>query len=292
MQEINQATATAEKTSPELEPSVVRTFAGQRKSFYQNIHMLLRYREMIYMWTAREVKSRYRQSFLGAGWVIAQPVFQMIVLTVIFGKLIKVSSEGFAYPVFSYTALLPWTLFSNSIASGIPSISGNMSLISKIYFPREVLPISCILARTVDFLISSIVFVALMLWYHLPFHSTLIYVPLLILIQSIFALGIVLLGTGINVFMRDVSIALPLVLQIWMYASPVIYPTSLIPASWRTLYSLNPMAGIIDSYRRVVLLGNAPDPRLLASATVLAVLFCAVSYRYFKRLERLMSDVL
>ena len=167
-----------------------------------------------------------------------------------------------------------------------------MSLIGKIYFPREILPLSAILTRTVDFFFASFVFIGLMIWYRMPVHFSLIYVPLLLIIQTLLALGMALLGASVSVFIRDISFALPLVLQIWMYITPVIYPMSLVPDRWRKIYALNPMVGIVDSYRRVVLFGEAPDLKYLGLATLLTTILCFLAFRYFKKLEKIMSDVL
>jgi len=247
---------------------------------------------MLFLWTSRELRSRYRQSVLGFGWALIQPVFQVVVISVIFGKFIQVPSDGIPYPIFAYTALLPWMLFASSVSSAIPSVTGNMYLVTKIYFPREILPLSAILTRVVDFAIASLVFVALMIWYDIPAHSSLIYVPLLLLVQTLLALGISLLGAAVSVFLRDISFALPLAMQLWMYASPVIYPLSIVPERWRNLYLLNPMAGIIDSYRRTMLFGKPPDLAYLGIAAALSVGLCLLAYGYFKKLEMSMSDVM
>ncbi len=247
---------------------------------------------MLFLWTSRELRSRYRQSVLGFGWALIQPVFQVVVISVVFGNFIHVPSAGIPYPVFAFAGLLPWILFTGSVSSAIPSMLSNMSLITKIYFPREILPISAILARLLDFAIGSVVFAGLLIWYSIPLHATLFYVPLLLTIQTLLALGISLLGAGVSVYLRDISFALPLGMQLWMYASPVVYPSGLVPEKWRTIYMWNPMAGIIDSYRRVILAGKPPDMHYLGLAAALSIALCVFSYGYFKKLERTMSDVL
>jgi lipopolysaccharide transport system permease protein len=256
------------------------------------LRLLVHYRELLFLWTGRELRSRYRQSVLGFGWALVQPLFQIVVISVVFGKILHVPAQGFPYPIFAYTALLPWMLFAGSVSSAIPSVTGNMSLVSKIYFPREILPLSSILARIVDFAIASLVFAALMIWYGLPLHLTLVYVPLLLSVQTLLAIGVSLLGAAVSVFLRDISFAVPLGMQLWMYASPVLYPLDIVPEKWRNLYLLNPMAGIIDSYRRIMLFGQSPDMKYLGISTALAVGLCLISYAYFKKLERAMSDVL
>lgn len=264
----------------------------QQRSLGQNLKLIVEYRELLLTWTVREIKARYRQSALGFGWALIQPVFQMVVISIIFGNFLRVPSGNVPYPVFAYAALLPWTLFSGSITAAVPSVLTNMQLVTKIYFPREILPLSAMLARLVDFAIASLVFVGLMLWYDIPVHTTLVYVPLLLLIQMILAAGVGLLGAAISVFLRDISFAIPMVMQIWMYISPVIYPLDQVPERWRTLYMLNPMAGIIDSYRRVILHGELPDLTLLAVSAATSLVLFAASYVYFKRLEMAMSDII
>jgi lipopolysaccharide transport system permease protein len=265
---------------------------GQQRSLWQNLRQLASYRELLISWMGREIRSRYRQSVLGFGWALIQPLFQMIVITVIFGTFLQVPSEGIPYAVFTYAAILPWSLFANSISAAVPSILNNMQLVTKIYFPREILPLSAILARLVDFAIALLVFAGLVAWYRIPVYQTWLFVPLLLIIQITLALAISLLGAAISVFLRDVSFAIPLAMQLWMYATPVIYPLNLVPERWRSLYLLNPMAGIIDSYRRVLLQGQPPDLGYLGVAAAVSFLLCAVSYAYFKRLETAMADII
>ncbi len=264
----------------------------QRRSFWQNLRLLAHYRELLLRWTSREIRARYRQSVLGFGWALVQPAFQMIVISIVFGSFVRVPSEGIPYPIFAYAALLPWTLFASSISGAVPSVIQNMQLVTKVYFPREILPLSAILARLVDFAIASLVFVGLILWYHIPIHATLLFVPLLLAIQMVLALGVSLLGAAISVFLRDISFAIPLGMQLWMYATPVIYPLSMVPERWRAFYLLNPMAGIIHSYRWVVLQGQLPDFGYLGVATFISLLLCAIAYAYFKQLEMAMADII
>lgn len=263
-----------------------------RRPFLDNLRSLINYREMLFTWTMREVRSRYRQSALGFTWALIQPVVQMVVITIIFGNFLKVPSDGVPYPVFAYAALLPWTLFAGSISAAVPSILSNMELVTKIYFPREILPLSAILARLVDFLIASLVFVFLLIYFNIPVSFTIIFVPVLLIIQCLLAIGVGLLGAAVSVFLRDISFALPLVMQLWFYATPVIYPISQVPEEWRMLYSLNPMVGVIEGYRAVILEGTWPDFILLGWSTVFALILVFLAYLYFKRLEMAMSDII
>ncbi len=268
------------------------TILKPKRPFSDSFGLLYRFKELLWVWTMREIKGRYRQSALGFGWALVQPVFQMVVISIIFGGFLRVSSGDVPYPVFAYAAILPWTFFSGSINSAVPSILQNMQLVTKIYFPREILPLSAVLSRLVDFAVASIVFIGLLWWYKIPLHVTILYVPFLLGIQIILAAAIGLLGSAISVFLRDISFAVPLAMQLWMYASPVIYPIDQVPERWRWLYMLNPMASIIDSYRRVILHGQMPDFGALSIALVTAVLLFVVAYWYFKRLEMAMSDII
>ena len=269
----------------------VRTLEAHRP-LTQNIRVLSDYRELLFNWTAREIKSRYRQSVLGAGWAVIQPLIQMAVISTIFGGLLRVPSDGVPYPVFAFAALAPWTMFSQSITAAVPSLRGNMDLVTKVYFPREILPISAILARLIDFGAAFLVFLGMLLWYGMPAQGTMILLPLLLLIQITLAAGLSLWGAAVGVFVRDVSFAVPLGLQIWMYMSPVIYPLSMVPPKWRPIYLLNPMAGIIDAYRNVMLAGVWPNWTSLAYAAAASLLLFVTAYIYFKRVEMAMSDII
>lgn len=263
-----------------------------RRSLRENLRHLIDYRELLMVWTAREIRARYRQSVLGLGWAFVQPLVQIVVIAVIFGGVLRVPTGGIPYPIFAFAAILPWNLFASSITASVPSIIANMDLVNKIYFPREFLPLSTMLSRLVDFAVASIIFIALMIYYQMPLHPTLIYVPLLIVIQMLLAMGIGLLGSAVSVFVRDISFAIPLLMQIWMYASPVVYPMTLVPEEWQNLYLLNPMAGIIHSYRMVMLLGLKPDMAYLGYSALFSVFLCVIAYIFFKRIEMAMSDII
>lgn len=262
------------------------------RSLRMNLDLLFSHRELIFSWVLREMRARYRQSVLGFGWALVQPVVQMVVISVIFGAFLRVPSEGIPYPVFAYVAILPWTLFAGSLVAAVPSIIMNMDLVTKIYFPREIIPISAVLARLVDFAIASIVFVGLMIWYQVPIHSTTLFVPVLLVIQLLFTIGVGLLGAAITVFIRDISFAIPVAMQLWMYACPVIYPSSMVPEQWKSLYFLNPMAVLIESYRQVILFGELPDFSYLALATGISLFLFIFGYINFKRVEMAMADII
>ena len=240
----------------------------------------------------RDFKVRYSQSALGAAWAILQPLSLMVVYSVIFSVFIKVPTDGIPYPIFAYTALLPWGLFSNSLSFAIPSLVNNMNLVSKIHFPREILPLSAILVGLVDFLIASSIFVFMLLIYRISIGPAILLVPLVLTIQVILIFGISLLASAINVFYRDVRFVIPLALQIWMYLSPIIYPSNLVPERLRPIYFLNPMAVLIDTYRRTILLNQMPNWPYLGLAALLSSLLTIFAYRYFKRAEREFADLI
>ncbi|MCL5999493.1 MAG: ABC transporter permease [Chloroflexi bacterium] len=253
---------------------------------------LYRYRDLLWMWTLRDIKVRYKQSLLGAAWAIVQPLSLMLIFSVIFSYFVKVPTEGIPYPVFSYSAVLPWTFFAASISFAVPSLVQNMSLVTKIYFPREILPMSAVGASMVDFLIACGVFAIMLVLYDIPFRVTLVLAPVLLLIQVFFTLGIVLFSSALNVFYRDIRFVVPLLVQLWMYVSPVIYPVTTVPESLRGLYMLNPMAGLIEAYRAIALRGSWPQWEYLAISAAVAVVVFILGYAYFKRVEWQFADLI
>lgn len=251
---------------------------------------LIQARELLFTWAKRDFKVRYSQSVLGAAWAILQPLSLMVIFSVIFSVFIRVPTDGIPYPIFAYTALLPWSFFANSLNSAIPSLVNNMNLVSKIHFPREILPLSAIIVGTADFLVASSIFVLMLFIYRIAVGLTVLFVPLVLAIQVILTLGISLLASAVNVFYRDVRFVIPLSLQVWMYLSPIIYPVNLVPERVRPIYFLNPMAVFIDTYRRTILLNQMPDWPYMGTAALVSVLFTIISYRYFKRAEREFAD--
>jgi lipopolysaccharide transport system permease protein len=262
------------------------------KTVIESLRDLASQRTLLLQWTQRELRARYRQSILGVGWALAAPFFQMIVISIIFGRFLRVPTGDIPYPVFLYVAMLPWTLFAGSVAAAIPSLLTHMDLVTKTYFPREILPLSLIIARLADFALAAIILVGLFVWYRVEITSTIVWVPLLLILQIVLSIGLGLAGAAISVFVRDISFAVPLVMQLWMYATPVIYPVDMVPEPLRVLYWLNPMAGIIDGYRRTVLEGLAPRGGPLIISATICVLMGIIGYVIFKRLEMAMADVI
>lgn len=262
------------------------------RNMIDNLQTLWEHRDLLWMWSVRETSVRYKQSLLGISWAVLQPLAFTLMFTLVFSLVIEVPTAGIPYPVFSFTAMLPWTLLATSVSFGVSSLVNNMNLVTKIYFPREILPLAAVAAAGVDFLVAAMLFALMLIWYRIPMTLAVVWLPLLILIQLALIVGVVLIGAGVLVFFRDVRFLVPLGLQLWLYASPVIYPSSLIPAQWQWLYCLNPMVGLLESYRAVLLYGQLPSPLLLTPSVVIAVLLLFGGYSWFKRIEPAFADLI
>jgi homopolymeric O-antigen transport system permease protein len=261
--------------------------------FFRALKDLYRYRGLLMTWTMREVRIRYSQSLLGVAWAVLQPLSLMLIYTMVFVLFVRMPSDNSPYPLFSYIALLPWMFFASSLTFGTASITNNMNLVTKIYFPREILPIASIGASLVDFFVASGLFVTMLAYYAPPQGmAALLWLPVLLCGQIALTTGVVLLASAVNVFYRDVRFVIPLVTQLWLYATPVIYPVSLVPEPFRKVYMLNPMAGIIDSYREVLLHGRSPNLEYLAFSVVISTGVLFSGYRLFKRAEMTFADVI
>ena len=249
------------------------------------------YRELIYFLTWREVKVRYKQTVLGASWAVIQPLFTMLVFNLFFGRLAKLPSDGIAYPLFSLTALIPWTFFANSLTQSSNSLVANSNLISKVYFPRLVIPVSAVLPGAVDFGISFVLLLVLMPFYGMIPSERIVLFPLFFLLALIISLGVGLWLSALSVEYRDVRYTIPFLVQFWMFATPVAYPASLLHGPWRTLYGLNPMVGVVEGFRWAVLGTNAQSgPEILVSS--LAALFLlSTGGLYFRRMEKTVADI-
>ena len=253
-----------------------------------NLRDLWSYRELLYFLTWRDVKIRYKQTMLGAAWAILQPLLLMLIFTFFFARLAGISSGGVPYPLFAYAGLLPWTFFANAITASGNSLVSNQNLITKVYFPRTLIPSAAVAAGLVDFAIAFLLLIALMFYYQVPLHPTVLILPLLIILTAVLALGVGLLMSALNVKYRDVRYALPFLIQCWMFASPVIYP---LPARWRTILSLNPMAGIIEGFR-AALFGEPMRWSTLGLSAVMALLILIFATFVFKRMEKSFADVI
>ena len=249
------------------------------------------FRELLYFLTWRDVKVRYRQTILGGAWAVLQPLLSMVVFSIFFGRLAKMPSDGLPYPLFSYAALVPWTFFSNGLSQSATSLVGSANLIRKVYFPRLVVPISSVIACLVDFAVAFVLLLVMMLFYHrAPSLNVLMVLPLLLL-ALLTTLGAGFWLSAMNVRFRDVRYVLPFLTQLWLFASPVVYPSSLLKEPWHTLYGLNPMATVVEGYRWA-LLGSpsAPGSMALVSTLVALALFGSGAY-HFRSMERTFADI-
>lgn len=252
---------------------------------------LWKYRELLYFITWRDVKVRYKQAVLGVAWAIIQPLMTMVIFSLIFGKLAKLPSEGLPYPVFSYSGLLPWQLFAGTLQRGGTSLVGNANLITKVYFPRLIIPLSATAAGLVDFGISFVVLFGLMLYYGMVPSWAVLWLPLFVLFTLLTALAVGLWVSALNVQYRDVQHMIPFVVQAWMFISPVAYSAELIPEGpWRILYGVNPLTGVIQGFRWALLGGHPPDVLMAVSVIVVGVLLLSGLF-YFKRMEKTFADV-
>ena len=256
-----------------------------------NLKDVWEYRELLYFLAWRDVKVRYKQTVLGVVWAVMQPVFTMIVFSIFFGWLVKVPSDGLPYPFFAFCALLPWQLFASSLTATSNSLVANQHLITKISFPRLVIPLSATAGSLLDFSIAFLVLLAMMVGYKIVPTIAMLTLPLFVLLTIAVALGIGMWFSALNVKYRDVRHVLPFLTQVWMFATPVVYPSSLVPESWRMLYALNPMVGVVEGVRWALLgTGNAPGPMLLLSTAVTSVLLVSGVF-YFRRAERTFADM-
>jgi len=256
-----------------------------------NLGDLWEYRELLYFLVWRDLKVRYKQTVLGAAWAIIQPLFLMLVFTVFFGRLIGVPSEGLPYSIFAYTALLPWQLFARALSDASVSLVANERVITKVYFPRLLVPAAAVISSLVDFAIAFVLLLGMMLFYGVYPGSAIIALPVFILLVLIAALGVGFWLSALNAIYRDVRYTLPFLTQLWMFATPVAYPSSLLHEPWRTLYGLNPMAGVVEGFRWALLgNANAPGPLIWASAAAALVILVSGAF-YFRRMERTFADV-
>jgi lipopolysaccharide transport system permease protein len=241
--------------------------------------------------TWRDLKVRYKQTVLGAAWAILQPFLSMVVFSVFFGRWLGVPSGDVPYPVFSYTALLPWGLFSKAIADAGRSLVTNRAMITKVYFPRLTIPLASVLAGIVDFSIAFVVLIGMMFFYKIQITSTILTLPFFLLLTLITSLGVGLWLSAMNVFYRDIGYIIPFLTQIWFYLSPIVYSTSTVPEKWQPIYALNPMVGVIDGFRWA-LLGQEPGPGpLLVISSITAVIMLVSGVIYFRRVERTFADM-
>jgi lipopolysaccharide transport system permease protein len=274
---------------PVSEPTIVH-IAPPRGLFELRLGELWEYRELLYFFVWRDVKVRYKQTVLGVAWVILQPLMTMGVFTIFFGRFAKLPSQGLPYPVFYFAALVPWAYFSQALIACTTIVVANQHVITKVYFPRLILPMAAVCSGLVDFAIGFVVMIILTLSFGIHPHATVLLLPVFMLLAVLTAFGVGLWTSALNALYRDVASIIPFVVQFWMFASPVAYPSSLVPAKWRWLYGLNPMAGVIDGFRWALTgRGQPPGSQMAVSAVVVLVLVAA-GLLFFQRVEGTVAD--
>lgn len=256
-----------------------------------DLRELWEYRELLYFFVWRDVKVRYKQTVIGVAWAIIQPFMTMVVFSLFFGKLAKIPSHGLPYPIFYYSALLPWTYFANALQNATNAIISHQNLVKKVYFPRLILPLSAVLDALVDFAVAFLVLIGMMLFYGIVPTWKFLLLPAFLLLAVATALGVGLWLSALNAIYRDIRYAVPFLVQFWMFASPVAYPSSLVPERWQWLYGLNPMAGVIEGFRWA-LTGQGQPPGLLFGVSILAVLLILMGgLIYFRKMEGIVADL-
>jgi lipopolysaccharide transport system permease protein len=271
---------------------VIRPPDSAWPSIAAHLRQLPDYLDLLRTLSVHRISVRYRQTLLGIGWAVLQPLLMMMIFAVVFSRLAGIPSEGAPYPLFAYVALLPWTLFSTAVTSGTGSLVSHTELITKVYFPREILPLTYVIAALFDFTMGLGVLALLMAWYQVPVTLAVLWIAPLALLLAAWALAMALIFSAAQVRWRDVGVAMPVLVQLWMFVSPVIYPLAVVPGAWRPAYLLNPLAGIINSFRDVLLRGQAPEPGPLVSAAAVTAFVLPLAYLVFKRAEATMADVL
>jgi len=289
-----EAQATAEVRAegiPSTQDLPVTVIEPSRGWLSLNLRDLWEYRDLLFFLAWRDISVRYKQTVLGAAWAVIQPFFSMVVFSLFFGRLAKIPSEGVPYPIFSYAALLPWHYFATAMTSSSDSLIGSQNLLTKVYFPRLVIPLASVIPAMVDFAVAFVVLLGMMLFYHIAPTWNIVWLPAFLLLALVTALGVGLWLSAMNVKYRDIRYAVPFLVQFWMFASPVTYPSSLVPETWRALYGLNPLAGVIEGFRWALLgTQTAPGPMTAVSALAALLLLLSGAF-YFRRMEKTFADV-
>lgn len=288
IQDDSQGVASSSHELPEHPVAVIEPSRGW---VALNLRDLWHYRDLLYILTERDVKVRYKQTALGAAWAIVQPLFTMLVFSLFFGKLAGMPSDGVPYPLFVYAGILPWIFFSNALTKSGNSLVSNSNLITKVYFPRMIIPIATVAAGLLDFLIAFVFLVALMFYYGVGFSVNLLMLPVLTLLTSLLAIGVGMYASALNVKYRDIGQILPFLVQLWMFATPIIYPASIIPADWRWVLAINPLTGIIEGYR-AAFFGKPFDWFALTISAVITFAILIYAAYTFRKMERGFADVI
>lgn len=257
-----------------------------------NLRELWESRELVYFLVWRDIKVRYKQTVLGAAWAIIQPLFNLLLFSVFFGRLAKMPSDGLPYPLFSYTALVPWTFFAQGLTQASNSLVGNPDLVKKVYFPRLAMPLARVLACLLDFCFAFLSLLAMIIYYKVELTLRVAWLPMFVLLALVTSLGVSLWFSAMNVLFRDVQYVMPFLVQAWLFATPVVYPSSLLSEPWRTLYGINPMVGVVEGFRWALLGSHtAPGPMVIVSSLVALAMLVSGLF-YFRRMERTFVDIL
>lgn len=256
------------------------------------VDLFTTWKDLLGQLTAREIKARYKQSILGYAWVLLVPLVRLVVMSIVFSLFFRITTDPIPYPLFLFAALVPWTFTASGVSAATSSLVANGSLITKIKLPREIFPTAAILVKGVDFLLSLVVLALLMVYFRFPLHLTVVALPLIMFVQFILVMGVSLFLSAINVFYRDVENLLEVIMMVWMYLTPVIYPPEFIPARYQSLFNLNPMMGIVNAYRNVLLWGVWPPLTSFTYAVVISLVLFFTGYAFFKAKSKYFADVL
>ena len=260
--------------------------------FHLDLNAVWHYRELLYFLIWRDIKVRYKQTVIGAGWAVLQPLMTMVIFSIVFGNFAKIPSDGVPYPVFAYAALLPWNFFAQALSRSGNSLVGSANLITKVYFPRLVIPIAAAVASIVDFAIALVILLGMMIWFSIPPTWATLTLPLFLALSLVTALSVGLWLSALHVRYRDVGYIIPFLTQVWMYASPVVYPVSVVPEKWRLVYSLNPIVGVIEGFRWALLNTHTPDFSAMAISGVIVIALLLGGIVYFRQMEQTFADVI
>ncbi len=275
-----------------LEPArIPLTITSDRSWTRLRFREVWEYRELLGFLALRDIKVRYKQTVFGIAWALIQPFFTMLVFSLFFGRLAKMPSDGVPYPIFCYAAMVPWSFFAGAVSHAADSLVGSANLISKVYFPRIIMPMAVMLSGLVDFLVAFALVIGMMAYYHMIPTLQIIWLPAFLLLALVTALGVGLWLAALNVQFRDVRYTLPFLVQFWLFVTPVAYPSSLLPEPWRTLYGINPMAGVVEGFRWALLGTAAPGP-IIAVSAVFALVFLVTGLFYFQRMESIFADII
>lgn len=295
LREIERESIPASETNESAEKrrvKVIRPPSFSPAILFSGLSELFWYRDLFYTLTVHRIKVRYKQSALGLAWALIQPLSLMLVYTVVFSLFTRIPTGDISYPLFVLSGILPWTFFQTAIASSAQALVSHQQMITKIYFPREIIPLTYVLSALFDFAIASAILITMLFWYRVTLtHEALFLIPILA-VEFLFASALALVLSAFQVKFRDVGIAMPILLQLWMFASPVVYPLAQVPQRFRLLYLLNPMTGIVENFRRVLIQGLGVDLRSLSIAFIATVLLLPAAYLYFKRREATVADII